>query len=520
MEFINNFYQFLISHLDDLQEQVMEHIGLTLAALFFAIILGILTGIFISRFVKWSSPILGLVNVIQTIPSIALLGFLLPLLGIGALPAIIALFLYALLPIVRNTYAGITQVDAAILEAARGMGLNNRQILKRIEIPLALPVIFAGIRTAVVISIGVATLCALIAAGGLGEFIFRGIALNNIYMILAGAIPAALLAIIFDAFLGLIQHNIHKTLKPLIVGTGLIIILIPLYFWFNTDSQDFVAGFPSEFIEREDGFVGLKEHYNLDLDTREMEISLMYQALKNGKVDVISGFSTDGRIEAYQLKPLADDKNYFPPYQAAPLAREELLNKYPELKEIFSQLHQQISDQEMIRMNYRVDHDKISPYQVAREFLQSEGIRNNVRRQAEGDILIGSKNFTESFILAEMFAILIENYTSLDAELKLGFGGTKIIFDALRTGEIDMYPEYTGTGFLVLLQPPEPVKQKYMRQEDQLLNYLRTEFRQQFDLVWLPVLGFNNTFALMMREKQAEQLHIQSISDLARYLEE
>ena len=146
-------------------------------------------------------------GVIQTIPSLALLGFLLPLVGIGTTPAIIALFLYALLPIVRNTYTGIKEIDPAIKEATIGMGMTHFQMLRYVEFPLAFPVILAGIRTSTVINVGVATLCALIAAGGLGEFIFRGISLNNTQMILAGAIPASLLAIILDGTLGLIQKH-------------------------------------------------------------------------------------------------------------------------------------------------------------------------------------------------------------------------------------------------------------------------------------------------------------------------
>jgi osmoprotectant transport system permease protein len=134
--------------------------------------------------------VLGVAGVLQTVPSIALLGFMIPLFGIGALPAVIALFLYALLPIIRNTATGIREVDPAVRESAWGMGLSGWQVLTQVELPLALPVLFAGIRTAAVINVGVATLAALIASGGLGESIFGGIALNNTAMILAGAIPA------------------------------------------------------------------------------------------------------------------------------------------------------------------------------------------------------------------------------------------------------------------------------------------------------------------------------------------
>src|ERR1700710_1356298 len=173
-------------------DQLLAHIGLTFISLLIAVAIGVPLGIFISKKKKFSAAVLGFTGVLQTIPSIALLGFMIPLLGIGPKPAIVALFLYALLPIIRNTYTGITGVDAAVKEAAMAMGMSKWQILTKVELPLAMPVILAGIRTATVINVGVATLASYIAAGGLGEFIFGGISLNNTNMILAGAISAAL----------------------------------------------------------------------------------------------------------------------------------------------------------------------------------------------------------------------------------------------------------------------------------------------------------------------------------------
>jgi osmoprotectant transport system permease protein len=151
--------------------------------------------------------VLTLVGAIQTVTSLALLGLLLPLLGIGEKPALLALFLYALLPIVRNTYAGLGSVDSAALEAARGMGMTPAQILRKVSLPLALPVVMGGIRTATVINIGVATLAALIGAGGLGEFIFRGIAMVDTKMVLMGALPAALLALVLDGLLSVLERR-------------------------------------------------------------------------------------------------------------------------------------------------------------------------------------------------------------------------------------------------------------------------------------------------------------------------
>ena len=172
-------WQFMQEQSDKLFTQTLEHIGLTFISLFIAVLIGLPLGIFIARKKQFSGTVLGIAGVLQTIPSIALLGFMIPLLGIGAKPAIVALFLYALLPIIRNTYTGITGVDASVKEAALAMGMNLKQVLFKVELPLAMPVILAGIRTATVINVGVATLASYIAAGGLGEFIFGGISLNN-----------------------------------------------------------------------------------------------------------------------------------------------------------------------------------------------------------------------------------------------------------------------------------------------------------------------------------------------------
>jgi len=183
----------------------VEHLYLTGIAIGFAILIGISLGITLSRFRWLATPILGIASVIQTIPSLAILGFMIPLLGIGAKPAIAALFLYALLPIIRNTYTSVVGVNPALIEAATGMGMTRRQILVSVRLPLALPIIMAGIRTSTVICVGIATLCAFIGAGGLGTLIFRGISMVNNKVILGGAIPAALLALALDFLLARLE---------------------------------------------------------------------------------------------------------------------------------------------------------------------------------------------------------------------------------------------------------------------------------------------------------------------------
>ena len=176
MEQSQSFWQFADQQSDKLWSQTWAHIGLTMISLIIAILIAVPIGILITRKQKFAGAVLGFAGVLQTIPSIALLGVMIPFLGIGPKPAILALFLYALLPVIRNTYTGIREVNPAVIDAARGMGMSKWQILTRVELPLAFPVLMAGIRTATVINVGVATLAAYIAAGGLGEFIFGGIA--------------------------------------------------------------------------------------------------------------------------------------------------------------------------------------------------------------------------------------------------------------------------------------------------------------------------------------------------------
>ncbi|AUS99428.1 MULTISPECIES: ABC transporter permease [unclassified Nostoc] len=202
---------FLVKYAPEILQHTLEHLFLVGVAISIAIIVGIPLGIFITRQKQLRQPILGVVNILQTIPSLALFGLLIPVPvigGVGAVPAIVALTLYSLLPIIRNTYTGITSVDPAIREAGRGMGMTDRQLLFQVEIPLAMAVILAGVRVATVIAIGVATIAAAIGAGGLGVFIFRGIAIVNNQLILAGAVPAAAIALLADSLIGWLEKKL------------------------------------------------------------------------------------------------------------------------------------------------------------------------------------------------------------------------------------------------------------------------------------------------------------------------
>jgi osmoprotectant transport system permease protein len=207
-----NFWHFMVQNRSQVFELTAEHLWLVGVSTVLAVLIGIPLGILITRYPRLNKPVLGSANIIQTIPSLALFGFLLPAPWIGERAdrlAILALTLYALLPMIRNTYAGITGVDHAVVEAGRGMGMTDRQLLLQVELPLALSVIIAGIRVATVISVGLATIAAAIGAGGLGEFIFRGLAMVNNQVILAGAVPAAVLAILADFGFGLLEKRLQ-----------------------------------------------------------------------------------------------------------------------------------------------------------------------------------------------------------------------------------------------------------------------------------------------------------------------
>ena len=206
-------WQFFLQNRAEVWQLTLEHLWMVGLSMAIAVVIGVPVGIWLTRRQVMEKPVLGLANVIQTIPSLALFGFLLPAPWIGARAeriAVLALVLYALLPVIRNTYVGIMGVDRAVVEAGRGMGMTGRQLLLQVELPLALSVIIAGIRVATVISVGLATIAAAIGAGGLGEFIFRGLAMVNNVVILAVAVPAAILALLADFGLG----RLEKRLRP------------------------------------------------------------------------------------------------------------------------------------------------------------------------------------------------------------------------------------------------------------------------------------------------------------------
>lgn len=211
-----SFFEFLAANRSALLTRTFEHLGLVGLSVLIAIALGVPLGIAITRRAALRGPVLAVANVFQTIPSLALFGFLIPLPllgGIGARSAVVALIVYALLPIIRNTYTGISEVEPVVKDAALGMGMTDGELLRMVELPLAAPMILAGIRIATVIGVGIATIAAAIGAGGLGVFIFQGLARVDTTTILAGALPAALMALTLDGALHLFERQLDWRTK-------------------------------------------------------------------------------------------------------------------------------------------------------------------------------------------------------------------------------------------------------------------------------------------------------------------
>jgi osmoprotectant transport system permease protein len=514
--------EFLAERFPELVLRTREHLLLTGVATGVAVVVGIPLGIFITKRAWLRSFIFGLAGIVQTVPSLAMLAFLLALTGkIGVLPAIIALTLYAFLPIIQNTVTGLEGVSPDIIEAAEGMGMTPAQEMRLVKIPLARPVMIAGIKTAAVISVGIATLSAFIGAGGLGEFINRGLSLADTRLILLGAIPSAILALYVSFAISSLEFGLNKrkrkgatlfrgrrglvlSLIPLAVlfaigGAGIVSEAVPghertirigsknfteqlilaemmaqrieaatdlkverrfnlggtmvchgalvegeidmypeytgtaltaildykkrpaspgevyeivsaLYmkrfdlrwlkpFGFNNTyafairqedaeragwekvsdlgsaAPDLRAGFTSEFAERPDGYPGFREAYGIAFgDVRDLDPSLMYDAIREGQVDIIVAFSTDSRIPGYNLTLLEDDRAFFPPYHAAPVVRQATLEEFPEVADALSPLGDLIDDGTMQLLNYEADQKKRKVSDVVEEFLLEEGL--------------------------------------------------------------------------------------------------------------------------------------------------
>jgi len=380
--------QFIEQRWPELWLRTGEHILLAGVSTFCAIAIAVPLGVIARRFQGLRSVITGAVGILQTIPSLAMLALLVACLNqFGTPPALMALILYALLPIVRNTLTGLEKVPPAVMEAADGLGMTRNQRLWLVELPLAAPMIVAGIRTAAVVGIGIATLSAFIGAGGLGVFINRGLSLRNVPLILLGVVLSASLALVVDSMIGAIQWASNRRTARSAPWTRLAT----------------TAAFAAPVL--------------------------------------LLGFGLYATLGP-----------------AMGLGR------------------------------------------TAGESSPQQG--------TSGVIRIGSKNFAEQLILGEIMAQLIEQRTDLRVVRKFDLGGTMICHGALVSGGIDLYPEYTGTALTAVLEA------EVISDPDTAFQFVARQYEEQFDLRWLQPFGFNNTYAITIREQDAEDRGLQTISDL------
>jgi osmoprotectant transport system permease protein len=374
-----SFFDFLRQNWPELLTLTREHIFLVLLSTGAAILVGIPLGILLTRIRSLQTPILGFSNIMQTVPSLALFGLLIPIPfigGIGARTAIIALALYALLPVIRNTVTGILGIDPKIREAAVAMGLTDWQQLKLVELPLAMPVMLTGIRVAVVISVGVATVAAAVGAGGLGTYIFRGLRQNDNNLLLAGALASALLALLCDFGLGQFEKSYtignRSSTRRKFLGFGTIAVLLAII------ATASISNFRSE-------------------------------------------------------------------------------------------------------------------------------ISNSKTTNENKKIVVGSKDFTESVILAEILAQLLEqNGVTVTRQFELG---GNLAHDSLLSKQIDVYPEYTGTAYTAIL------KHSPVTDPQAVYDQTKTEYADKFKLTLSPPLGFSNDFAILVRGEVARENNLKTISD-------
>jgi len=310
-----------------------------------------------------------------------------------------------------------------------------------------------------------------------------------------------------------------STKSRLLIVLGVVIVagIVLTLIHYGRPSTGMRAAFDAEFLTRPDGYSGLSEHYGFEFvaEPMQMDPGLMYRAVADGAVDVIDAFATDGRIPAYDLLVLNDDKGFFPPYYAAPLVRAETLKEHPEIEEILNRLGGKISDAAMQRLNYEVDEEGRKAAEVAREFLTSQELLAADASPADGsagEVTVGSKHFTEQEVLGEMLAALIECSSNIKVKRKMNLGGTMICFTALKAGDLDLYAEYTGTGLVNIL------KREVISDPDAAYQAVKKAFAEDYDMVWLEPFGFNNAYTLTMRRDHAAKLGIKSISDLAEYV--
>ena len=379
------FFNYVADNFSQINKLLLEHIEMTLIAVGLAILVGVPLGILISYVKKLGKPIIGIANVVQAIPSMALLGLAIPLLGIGAVPAIVMVIIYSLLPIIKNTYTGISSIDPQLVEAAEGIGLTKWQVLMKIKLPMALPVIMAGVRISAVTAVGLMTMAAFIGAGGLGFLVFSGIRTVNNMQILAGAIPACILALVVDGLMAMVE----KLVTP---------------------------------VSLQKSFGESKEH-------------LIQQKKKQKWILRVAGLIII--------------------------------------------------------------------------VLIANTVIGNIKKN-DDTIILGSKDFTEQAVMGYLYADIIEHDTGLKVEHKENLGGSQVAFQAIKSGEIDMYIDYTGTVYVTILG------HKPLSDEQKVAKVSQDELKDKYDLVGFDITTFNNMYTMAVTPETAEKYGLKTIEDLKK----
>ncbi|CAM3737998.1 ABC transporter permease/substrate-binding protein [Alkalicoccus chagannorensis] len=334
MDVLREFFQLASNQSNLLMEAFWQHVEMSVVSLLIAVFIAVPLGVFLAVRQKGAEPVIGSTAVLQTIPSLALLGFLIPFVGIGTLPAIIALSAYALMPILRNTYTGIKGVDRALVEAAEAMGMSRARTLWRIQVPLAMPTIMAGIRTAMVLIVGTATLAALVGAGGLGDLIMTGLNRSNNYYILLGAIPAALLALLIDGILRAAEKKTTgSSLKPMIfvITAALLIVTLPYgvqQAMPEEETEEIIIGGklgaePEIIISMYQHLIEDQTDIQVELEAQLGTTDIVFQALQNGDLDGYLEFTGTAITELLGEEPVSNDED-----EAFEQAREGMLRTY------------------------------------------------------------------------------------------------------------------------------------------------------------------------------------------------
>lgn len=279
-------------------------------------------------------------------------------------------------------------------------------------------------------------------------------------------------------------------------------------------SQAIRMGTNVEFLEREDGLPALEKAYGFEFNREAlvtMKTGLTYEALKNEKIDVAMGFATDGRIAAFDLVNLVDDKKFFPVYNPAPTIRSEVLEAYPGLAEDINKLPPLLDNDTLIELNKRIDVDGMEPREVAAEFLREKGLLEKDSKKEGPTITVSSKEFSEQLLLGQLLLQYLEA-KGYPVEDQTGLGGTPILRRALQAGEIDVYWEYTGTVLMTVM------KEQSITQQQEAYNKVRKWDKEENAIIWLDYAPANNTYTLMMKRQRAEKLGIKTISDLANHI--